>query len=109
MVKLPARYIIVHKRVTIEKRMISQRRCGVLIDFNFMQYSVTVVTYCVPSSKFKSPYLRRMQKVKGFASKFNFSRVVDFYILQFKDLFALSLKFTDVQVLCLEIQTSANS
>jgi len=42
------------RRITIETNAISRRRCGVLIDFNFMQYSVTVVTCrrTTASSKF---------------------------------------------------------
>lgn len=56
----------------------------VLIDFNFMQYSVTVVTYRATSSKFKPLHLRRMQGVKG-PHQNSTSPVVDFYVLQFKD------------------------
>lgn len=95
------------EKVTIVTGVISRRRRGrVLIDFNFMQYSVTVVTYRATSSKFKPPYLRRMQGVKS-PHQNSTSPVVDFYVLQFKDPLVRPRKFRDVRILCLKIQSVA--
>lgn len=67
-----------------DERDFAEAPLRVLIDFNFMQYSVTVVTCRATSSKFKPPHLRRMQGVKG-PHQNSTSLVVDFYVLQFKD------------------------
>lgn len=89
-----------------DERDFAEALWRILIDFNFMQYSVTVVTCRATSSKFKPPHLRRMQGVKG-PHQNSTSLVVDFYVLQFKDPLVRPPEFRDARVLCFRIQSVA--